>query len=156
MTEQNLDHAQVKIHPPVLTLIHLIVAFVLSWLIPLPIQLPTFVSYIGIVLVLLGFGFAFSAILQFRAKQTTVNPHGSVSAIISEGPYRFSRNPIYVSFVCLLIGFPLIVKSLWGLILSPVLILLFNQLVIQYEEAYLEKKFGETYTSYKSRVRRWI
>jgi len=156
MTEQNTDHAQVKIHPPVLTLIHLIIAFALGWLIPLPIPLPTFTPILSIVLVLLGLAFAGSAVFQFRAKRTTVNPHGSVSMIVSDGPYRFSRNPIYVGLVCLLIGFPLIARSLWGLILSPVLILSFDNLVIQYEEAYLEKKFGEPYTNYKSRVRRWI
>jgi protein-S-isoprenylcysteine O-methyltransferase Ste14 len=88
--------------------------------------------------------------------QTTLDPHGSVSTIVTSGPYRFSRNPIYLGFLCLLIGFPFIFRNYWGLILSPLLIVLMNTLVIQHEEAYLEKKFGEAYTGYKSRVRRWL
>ena len=153
---EHKDHAQVKIHPPVLTLIHLAIAIALGWLIPIPIQLPAFTSYAGIFLALLGLIFAFTAIIQFRSMRTTLDPHGSVSAIVDRGPYRFSRNPIYLGLVCVLIGFPLAGNNLWGLILSPVMILLFNQLVIQYEEAYLEKKFGDVYISYKSRVRRWL
>ena len=89
MIEQNPDHAQVKIHPPVLTLIHLAIAFALGWLMPLPVPLPKIAAYLGIIFVLLGLSVAGSAFLQFRAKRTTVNPHGSVRAIVSDGPYRF-------------------------------------------------------------------
>lgn len=88
--------------------------------------------------------------------RTTVDPHGSVSEIVTGGVFGISRNPIYLGFVCLLIGFPFIFGIYWGLILSPLFIILMNKLVIQHEEAYLEKKFGEVYTNYKSRVRRWL
>jgi protein-S-isoprenylcysteine O-methyltransferase Ste14 len=94
--------------------------------------------------------------MQFGRAKTTVDPHGSVSAIVVNGPYRFSRNPIYVGLVCFLIGMPLVLGTLWGLVLSPLFIVLMNSLVIQHEEAYLEKKFGDDYTSFKSRVRRWL
>ncbi len=88
--------------------------------------------------------------------RTTLDPHGSVSEIVTSGPYRFSRNPIYLGFVCLLIGFPFIFRTYWGLILSPLFIVLMNTLVIRHEEAYLEQKFKGVYTSYQSRVRRWL
>jgi protein-S-isoprenylcysteine O-methyltransferase Ste14 len=128
----------------------------LNRLLPLSFAFPKDLVWLGYLLVLAGLGFAFGAVNQFRKAQTTVDPHGSVSAIVTSGPYRFSRNPIYLGLVCLLIGFPLIFKTYWGLILSPVFIMLMNTLVIQHEEAYLEKKFGDVYTSYKSRVRRWL
>ena len=112
--------------------------------------------WVGYLFVLLGLGLPLSAASRFMKARTTLDPHGSVTEIVTSGPYRFSRNPIYLGFVCLLIGFPLIFRSYWGLILSPVLVVLLYQLVIKHEEAYLENKFGETYSNYKSRVRRWL
>ena len=151
---EDKDHANVRIHPPVLFVIHLFFAYLLNQLLPL--AFPNIPVWVGYFLVLIGLGLAFSAVSQFMRAHTTLDPHGSVNEIVTSGPYRFSRNPIYLGFVCLLIGFPLIFKSYWGLILSPIFIILMNTLVIQHEETYLEKKFGEVYINYKSRVRRWL
>jgi len=93
---------------------------------------------------------------QFGRMHTTLDPHGSVSAVVTSGPYRFSRNPIYFGFLCTLIGLPLALGNVWGVVLSPLLMVSMYQLVIKHEEAYLEKKFKDVYTSYKSRVRRWL
>ena len=153
---QHNDHAAVKIHPPVLLLIHLLGVYLLNRFLPLPFAFPTILVWLGYILVIVGLGLALSAVSGFMRAHTTLDPHGSVSNIVTSGPYRFTRNPIYLGFLLLLIGFPLIFSSYWGLILSPIFILLMNLLVIQHEEAYLEKKFGEQYTSYKSRVRRWL
>lgn len=150
------DHADVKIHPPVLLLIHIIGVYLLNRFLPLPFAFPKFLVWVGYALVLIGFGLAFSAAIRFMQARTTLDPHGSVSAIVTDGIYRFTRNPIYLGFVGMLIGFPFIFRTYWGLILSPIFIVLMNILVIQHEEAYLEKKFGEPYTSFKSRVRRWL
>jgi protein-S-isoprenylcysteine O-methyltransferase Ste14 len=152
----NKDHADVKIHPPVLVSMLVLAAFFLNKLFPLPLVFPQMLVWIGYALVLIGLGLAISAAGGFMRARTTLDPHGTVSNIVTSGPYRFSRNPIYLGFVCLLIGFPFIFRIYWGLILSPLLIVLMNLLVIRHEEAYLEKKFGERYTSYKSRVRRWL
>ena len=150
------DHANVKIHSPVLTLIHIAAALLLGWLVPFPATLPQMMEVLGVVLVLAGLALAFMAVRQMTAARTTVDPHGSVKTIVISGPYRFSRNPIYLGFVCVLIGFPMALGTFWGAVLSPVLVLGLNSLVIQHEEAYLEKKFGDGYTRYKSRVRRWL
>jgi len=156
VSEMQRDHASVKIHPPILLLLHIFAAFLLNWLFPLPFAFPKILVWVGYLLVLAGIGLAFSAAGQFMRVHTTLDPHGSTTEIITSGPYRFSRNPIYLGFVCLLIGFPFIFRNYWGLILSPVLMVSLYQLVIKHEEAYLEKKFGDMYTSYKSRVRRWL
>ena len=150
------DHADVKIHPPVLLLIHILGVYLLNRFLSLPFAFPKFLVWVGYALVLIGFGLAFSAAIRFMQARTTLDPHGSVSAIVTDGIYRFTRNPIYLGFVGMLIGFPFIFRTYWGLILSPIFIVLMNILVIQHEEAYLEKKFGEPYTSFKSRVRRWL
>lgn len=152
----NKDHADVKIHPPILLLFHLFAVFILKRLLPLSFAFPNVFVWVGYAFVLVGLSLAFSAVSRFMQAHTTVDPHGSVNTIVTSGPYRFSRNPIYLGFVCMLIGFPFIFRTYWGLILSPLFIILMNMLVIQHEEAYLEKKFGEQYTSFKSRVRRWL
>ena len=150
------DHADVKIHPPVLVSMLVLAAFFLNKLFPLPFAFPQALVWLGYGIALIGLGLTISAASGFMRARTTLDPHGSVSNIVTSGPYRFSRNPIYLGFLCLLIGFPFIFRNYWGLVLSPVLIVLMNTLVIQHEEAYLEKKFGEVYTDYKSRVRRWL
>ena len=152
----NKDHADVKIHPPVLLTIHVLAAFFLNKFLPLPVTFPKILVWLGYILVIMGLELAFSAVSGFMRAQTTLDPHGSVSAIVTSGPYRFTRNPIYFGFTLFLIGFSFVLKSYWGLILSPLFIVLMNTLVIQHEEVYLEKKFGDVYTSYKSRVRRWL
>lgn len=150
------DHANVKVHPPVLLLIHILGAFLLNWLSPLPFVLTKPLEWTGYFLVFAGLGFALGAVSQFGKMHTTLDPHGSVNAIVTSGPYRFSRNPIYLGFVCTLIGLPLAVGNYWGAVLSPLLVVALYQLVIKHEEAYLEEKFKDVYTSYRSRVRRWL
>ncbi len=156
MVENQIDHANVKIEPPVLLLIHVIAVILLRWLVPLPFMLPQVLEWLGYVLVLLGIVLAGSAARRFIRAHTTTYPHGSVATIVTSGPYGFSRNPIYLGLVCLLIGFSFVFRTYWGLILSPLFIVLMNMLVIQHEETYLEGKFGEVYTNYKSHVRRWL
>jgi len=155
MTEHK-NHANVKIHPPVLLLLHVLAVFLLNWLLPLSTAVPKSLEWIGYILVFVGLGFAFSAVNQFGKMHTTLDPHGSVSAIVTSGPYRFSRNPIYFGFLCTLVGLPLALGNYWGAVLSPVFVVSMFQLVIKHEETYLEEKFNEEYTSYKSRVRRWL
>jgi protein-S-isoprenylcysteine O-methyltransferase Ste14 len=155
MTEHK-DHANVRIAPPILTLLHIIAALLLARLIPLPLAVPSIVKYIGFALVVLGFLFGLGAVIAFRRARTTLDPYHPVSSIVTSGVYGFSRNPIYLGFLLMVIGIPLNFGTYWGMILAPIFILFCNKLVIEHEEAYLEKKFGERYTSYKSRVRRWI
>jgi len=153
---ENKDHPDIKILPPVLMLIHLIIAFTLKWMIPLSIPAPQAVKIAGWAVLAAGFLFALSALRELNKAQTSPIPHEPTTAIVTSGAYRLSRNPIYVGFVCTVIGLPLALGNYWGLILSPAMIHYFNGLIIEHEEAYLEKKFGDVYTGYKSRVRRWL
>jgi protein-S-isoprenylcysteine O-methyltransferase Ste14 len=153
---EHKDHADVKIHPPVLTVIFIIIAYVAKWAIPISSVAPGIWHLIGFGLVVIGFLFGVAAFLAFRKARTTLDPHGQVSAIVTSGIYRFSRNPIYFGFLLMLIGLPLNSGSYWGVLLAPVFVMSMNRLVIEKEEAYLEKKFKDVYTSYKSRVRRWL
>ena len=70
--------------------------------------------------------------------------------------YRFTRNPVNLGFVLILVGILLNAGSYWGILLAPVLVILCNRLVIEREEEYLGQKFGDEYSRYQSKVRRWI
>ena len=150
------DHADVKIPPPILTLIFIAIAYVAKWVAPIPFAVRGILRLIGFALVVIGFLCGVAAFLAFRKARTTLDPHGKVSTIVTYGIYRFTRNPIYLAFLLMLIGFPLNSGSYWGVVLAPVFVVTMNRLVIEKEEAYLEKKFGDVYISYKSRVRRWL
>jgi len=152
------DHPGINryIHPPLVMLVHLLAAFLLNWILLLPVAFPKPLEWVGYAFVFVGLGFALSAVSQFGKMHTTLDPHGSVKAIVTSGPYRFSRNPIYLGFVCTLIGLPLALGNIWGALLSPLLMVALYRLVIKHEEAYLEDKFKDVYTGYKSRVRRWL
>jgi protein-S-isoprenylcysteine O-methyltransferase Ste14 len=97
-----------------------------------------------------------SAVFLFRRAGTTPNPMQPTTAIVMHGPFRFTRNPMYLSLVALYGAVTLFVNSLWPLVLLPVVVALIQRQVIAREEAYLEAKFGEEYRAYKARVRRWL
>ena len=152
------DHPAIhkKIHPPLVALFFIFVAYLLGWLIRIPLSMPALVRNIGLGLVVIGFLLGVGALVEFRKARTTLDPHGSVKQLVNSGVYRFTRNPIYLGFLLMLIGMPLNSGLYWGILLVPLFMISMNRLVIEHEEAYLEKKFGATYTGYKSRVRRWL
>jgi protein-S-isoprenylcysteine O-methyltransferase Ste14 len=144
------------IHPPIVAMFYIIVAILLGIFVPLISELSRTIRNIGFGFVVVGFLIGLAAFIEFRKAKTTILPHGSVSNIISSGIFRFTRNPIYLGFLFMVIGFPLNFGSVWGIIIAPLFIATMNRLVIEKEEAYLEKKFKEQYTNYKSNVRRWL
>jgi protein-S-isoprenylcysteine O-methyltransferase Ste14 len=106
--------------------------------------------------VILGFLLGVAALMAFRRARTTLQPRGRVTHLITSGIYGFTRNPVYLGFLLIVIGISLDSGSYWGILLAPVLVILFNQFVIRPEEEYLASTFGEQFTSYKEKVRRWL
>ena len=155
-TKQNKTYLDVKVQPPVLTLIHVAVAFLLTWLIPLPLIVPPILRTAGFLLALIGFLLGVGALMAFRSARTAPNSPRQVSRLITSGVYRFTRNPVNLGFVLILVGILLNAGSYWGILLAPVLVLLFNRLVVEREEEYLAQKFSDEYIRYKSKVRRWV
>ena len=152
------DHPRISpmVHPPIVALMFIVIAYVLGRFVPLSVPAPVMVRYAGLFLTFIGFLLGIGAFLEFRKARTTVDPHGSSKQVVTSGIYRFTRNPIYLGFLLMVIGLPLNSGFYWGIVMAPFYVLLMNRLVIQHEEAYLEKKFGKTYTSYKAQVRRWL
>jgi protein-S-isoprenylcysteine O-methyltransferase Ste14 len=158
MPEKQSDSPQVNknIHPPFVALSYIVVAMILNRYVPVPPDMPAFGRYIGLALTFVGFMLGVNAFIEFRKARTTLDPHGSVKVLVTSGVYRFSRNPIYLGFFLMVVGFPLYFESLWGLAAAPLFATTMSRLVIEKEEAYLEEKFKEQYTGYRSRVRRWL
>ena len=103
-----------------------------------------------------------SVILVWRAFQrmsragTNVNPTEPATVLVTEGPFKYTRNPLYLSLTLFYVGISILVNALWAMLLLPAVLFLINRGVIDREERYLERKFGEQYKQYKERVRRWI
>lgn len=154
--EQDRPDTNRNIHPPVVALLFIVIAYILGRFIPLPWAAPIFVRNMGLFLTFLGFLLGIAAFLEFRKARTTLDPHGSSTQVVNSGIYRFTRNPIYLGFLLMVIGLPLNSGFYWGIVVAPFYVLAMNRLVIEREESYLEKKFKDQYPSYKSRVRRWL
>lgn len=103
-----------------------------------------------------GLGVAGAALLRFHAQGTTHNPYGLPTALVTTGPYRFSRNPMYVGLLSGLLGVGMLRGTVPFLAVPPVLFLLLRTAFIPYEEARLEGLFGEAYLAWKRRTRRWL
>lgn len=111
---------------------------------------------VGIGIVALGLLVSFSGIVTFRRAQTAIIPHKPASRTVTNGPYRFTRNPMYLGLALVYLGLPLFFGYAWPYLLFPVAALLMDRRVIPKEEAYMERRFGDDYRRYKAAVRRWI
>lgn len=111
---------------------------------------------LGWLLVGLGLALFGWAVAAFRRHHTTVNPYRGASELCIDGPFRFSRNPIYVGDWCVFAGVSLLLATAWPLVFAPLIWLLLRYGVIRHEEAHLEARFGDDYRDYRARVRRWL
>jgi protein-S-isoprenylcysteine O-methyltransferase Ste14 len=156
MTESKTDHPRVMTLPPLIFMASLVGALLLQWLVPLSTPAAFAVRSLGWILVVIGFFLAGWSLAHMLRVKTSPDPYEPTTSIVTSGPYRFTRNPIYLGFSLIYLGATFLAASFWGLILSPLLIWTVTRGIIRPEEAYLESKFQAQYTDYKSRVRRWI
>jgi len=154
------DSSGVRIFPPVIAAAGILAGLALQWAWPMPIGCPAVWQPVircgGVLLIAAWLTLAISAIVTFRRAGTTPNPTKPSTALAFGGPYRFTRNPMYLGLVLLVVGVGLVVNSKWPVLMGvPVFVLLRNAVILK-EERYLEAKFGAAYLEYKQRVRRWI
>jgi protein-S-isoprenylcysteine O-methyltransferase Ste14 len=97
-----------------------------------------------------------AAMLFFRRAGTSMIPFNPSTALVTTGPYRFSRNPMYLGMALVYVGLAFALGLIWPLIVLPLVIAAVDQLVIAIEEAYLVRRFGQEYCDYMKRVRRWL
>lgn len=151
------DSAKVTFPPPFIYLGVLVLGLLADWLLglSLPLEQPVRFAALGM-LAVLGLAIGLPAQARFSRAGTDVKPWKTTSAIVREGVFRFTRNPMYLGMALLYLGLALGFASVAALVLFPVLVAVIQTGVIAREERYLEAKFGDDYRSYKAAVRRWI
>lgn len=123
---------------------------------PLPVWQGIVVRVIGFLPLLLGVTLFAWARATFRRHMTALMPWTRTTTLVTDGPYGFSRNPIYLSFVLMYLGLSFIFDSAYVLIMLVVVVVLFDRLQIPREERYLRGLFGAEFDSYAAKVRRWL
>jgi protein-S-isoprenylcysteine O-methyltransferase Ste14 len=96
------------------------------------------------------------SVIVLRRTGQSENPWKPTTEIVESGPFRVTRNPLYLQMLLMCVGVAVILMDWWILVLTPVCAWLLQRLAILPEEAYLQRKFGDAYLAYKSRVRRWL
>jgi len=155
--DKNQDTPAVRIPPPVIVVVFLILGLACDYFMNYTFgSAVVWLKYIGIVLCVVGLGIAVVCAVMYRKAETSILPHTADSNMIETGPFGWSRNPIYLSMLLIFIGVSFIMDAPAALLFAVPAYLALRYYVIAREEAYLTRRFGDAYTSYQSRVRRWI
>lgn len=158
MNTQKKDRANIIAPPPLLFFMCLSAGAVLSSLFPETTMAGSWAFRLipGFILLSLAGFIAFFAFRRFKIHETPFDPYKKTVQLIQDGPFRFSRNPLYLALMLLFAGFTFLVASVWMVLLMAVFFMLLVYGVIRPEERYLKEKFGEDYLRYKKSVRRWL
>lgn len=154
------DAAAVRVFPPAVPLATILLGVALEWLWPIPLgfEPPPPVRYAlgGAIVAGAILGLGLWSVRLIRGSGQSENPWKPTTEIIERGPYRVTRNPLYLQMVLACVGVAVALWNVWILALTPVCAWLLQRLAILPEEAYLERKFGDAYRDYRRRVRRWL
>lgn len=137
-------------------MLFILVAWALSQVLPTPRLLPQFFSWLGWALVLGGVGLMIWAVATMLRARTTPVPRRDPSAIVTHGPFAFSRNPIYLGDAMILLGLVLVWQSWIALAIVPLFIMLIERRFIKDEETRLTAQFKKEFSAYCGKTRRWI
>ena len=139
--------------PPVILLASIVLQIILLFSFPISVDLS---SLLGLILILSGISLVFVSFRFMRKMKTTFIPDGTPEVLISSGPFRFSRNPIYLGMLTILVGIAFLMSSLSAIIIAFVFGIIINFTWIAHEEKKLHELFSEDWENYSSKVRRWI
>lgn len=150
------DTAGIRVPPPV----YYVAAFLVGVLLELifPTSWPPFGVRLAVALLAGGAWLALDGVatVLFHRAGTSMVPMNPTTALVTSGPYRVTRNPMYVGMAFLYIALAFAFGVIWALVCLPAVIVIVDRFVIAREEPYLERKFGQAYLDYKARVRRWL
>tara|TARA_A200000113_G_scaffold47072_1_gene38493 strand:- start:260 stop:694 length:435 start_codon:yes stop_codon:yes gene_type:complete len=139
--------------PPVILLASIVLQIILLFSFPISVDLS---SLLGLILILSGISLVFVSFRFMRKMKTTFIPDGTPEVLISSGPFKFSRNPIYLGMLTVLVGVAFLMSSLSAIIIALVFGIIINFTWIAHEEKKLHELFSEDWKNYSSKVRRWI
>ena len=139
--------------PPVILLASIVLQIILLFSFPISVDLS---SLLGLILILSGISLVLVSFRFMRKMKTTFIPDGTPEVLISSGPFKFSRNPIYLGMLTILVGVAFLMSSLSAIIIAFVFGIIINFTWIAHEEKKLHELFSEDWENYSSKVRRWI
>jgi len=151
-----IKHQLRRIIPPVYFLVTLILMICLDRYIPIMILVPEILRYPGVALIVMGFCLSGWGAYTFKKADTPVKPFETSTSLVTTGPFRYSRNPMYLGMIIILIGTWCLLGTLAPLLLIAVFLLLIQEVFIKQEELFMQELFGAQYDEYKSNVRRWL
>lgn len=154
-----LPHPGVRFPPPFLYVAGFLVGLALErwiWRISPPNVIRGLFVIAGWIGILGGLLLAAWGLAVFFRLRTAIVPIHPASRLVTSGPYRFSRNPMYVGLSALYLGLAFLFNVVWPILVFPFVLIALYRLVIRREERYLTDAFGEAYTLYRQRVRRWL
>ncbi len=153
-----MNALELKIPPPLVLLIFAIAMwFTATLTAPLDVSFGMRLGF-ALALAVIGEGISAAGMIQFRRAKTTINPMkaGNASSLVTGGVYSFTRNPMYLGMVLVLIGWVVFLASPLALLFVPLFVLYINRFQIMPEERVLTSIFGDEYEGYKNNVRRWV
>ncbi len=145
-----------RFYPPVLLLVAVVLMVALHYVLPVARWLAWPWRALGALPITVAVLVGFWGAVQFRRHDTTIIPFEQSTALIAEGPYRYSRNPLYLSMTLILVGIWILLGSLSPAVVVPLFVWWISSRFIANEERHLEAQFGRTYLEYKTKVRRWL
>src|ERR687885_2728846 len=150
------DNPGGRLPPPLTYLLTLLLGLVLDRSLHVPFLPNGVARLLGWPLVGGGMALCTCFVRKMRAADTTLDVNKPVSSLVQDGPFRYSRNPGYLSLAMIYAGIATLRNALWAILLLPLLLVVTQRELIEREERYLERAFGEEYLAYKRRVRRWV
>ncbi|MEP7246431.1 MAG: isoprenylcysteine carboxylmethyltransferase family protein [Gammaproteobacteria bacterium] len=150
------DNAGVRVPPPALYALAVIGGYALNRRWPLPVGEGTAITMLAGALTLGCLALMASSIVNFRRSKTSIVPVRPATTLVIAGPYRFTRNPMYVGLAALTVALALFMNSWWPIVLLIPVLLVVRVFVIAPEERYLQRRFGADYVAYMRQVRRWV
>ena len=156
MSDEREATAGVIAPPPMIYAGSLVLGVVLHILRPISFLPSQVARALGLFLILAGVVLGPAAYREMRRAGTNIDPDLPATALVMTGPFRWTRNPLYLSLTLVYAGITALVNALWLALLLPLVLVVMRRAVIDREERYLERRFGEEYRQYKERVRRWI
>lgn len=158
MTSQ-FDRPSTMPWPPLIYVVALALAILANWLMPLP-WLPNplgdILFAVGWLMVVLGLAMIVSSIRTLGRAKTTVKPHEAATHLVTNGPFSFSRNPIYLGNTIIMLGIALVSGIVWFVVFGIIAAFATQKLAIEPEERHLDARFGKKFRDYSKKVRRWV
>jgi len=146
----------ITMKPPHIAMVLLMIAFAVQLFVPGANVILWPIPMLGILWFGLGFALMIWAFKWFRKKQTVLHPTEKPLVLVTEGPYRFSRNPMYLGITLMLLGIGFVVGTLPLFVAPFIFFFIVNSVFVPYEEKAMAAVFAEAYLDYKKRVRRWL